>query len=100
MNENKRDSKEQPLKDIVDKLMKAYSLDKKMKELDVIAAWPELMGPAVAHRTKDIYIKNKMLYLSIDSSVMREQLLIGKSIIIKRLNDFAGFDVITDVWFS
>lgn len=100
MNENKRDSKEQPLKDIVDKLMKAYSLDKKMKELDVIAAWPELMGPAVAHRTKDIYIKNKMLYLSIDSSVMREQLLIGKSIIIKRLNDFAGFEVITDVWFS
>jgi len=100
MNENKRESNELPLKDIVDKLMKAYSLDKKMKELDVVAAWSELMGHAVAHRTKDIHIKNKMLYLSIDSSVMREQLLIGKSIIIKRVNDFAGFEVISDVWFS
>lgn len=100
MNENKRASEEQPLKDIIDKLMKAYSLDKKMKELDVVAAWPELMGPAIAHRTKEIYVKNKMLYLSIDSSVMREQLLMGKTIIIHRVNEYAGYEMITDIWFS
>ena len=51
MNDHKRNSNEAPLSTIIDKLMRAYGLEGNMKELDVIAAWPELMGPAV--KTKD-----------------------------------------------
>jgi hypothetical protein len=76
--DNRRSSDEEPLKDLIDKFLKAYSLEGKMKEYDIIAAWPELMGPAVAHRTKEIHIKHQTLYLKIDSSVMREELLNGK----------------------
>ena len=68
--------------------------------MDVVSAWPELMGPAVAHRTKEIYIKNHVLYLSIDSSVMREELLNGKQIIIERINQFAEKEMIKNVWFN
>jgi hypothetical protein len=32
--------------------------------------------------------------------VMREELLFGKSIIIQRVNETAGSEIITDVWFS
>ena len=71
-----------------------------MKEYDIIAAWPELMGKAVAHRTKEIHIKHQTLYLKIDSSVMREELLLGKQIIIDRLNDYAGQEIVTDIWFA
>lgn len=98
--DNRRSSDEEPLKDLIDKFLKAYSLEGKMKEYDIIAAWPELMGPAVAHRTKEIHIKNKVLYLSIDSSVMREELLNGKQIIIERVNKEAGTQLIHDIWFS
>lgn len=100
MNEQKRSSNEAPLGDIIDKLMRAYGLDHKMKELDVIAAWPELMGPAVAHRTKDIQIRNGILYLKMDSSVMRDELQHGKQIIIQRVNEMAGKAIIKDVWFG
>lgn len=100
MNESKRNSNEEPLKDVVDRWLKAYGLDKKMKEMEVIAAWPELMGPAVAHRTTELLIRNKVLILRMDSSVMREELMNGKSIIIHRINDFAGFEIICDVWFT
>ena len=88
------------LGELVDKLMKAYRLDGKMKELDVIAAWPEMMGIAVSNRTKSITIRNKTLYLTMDSSVMRDELSYGKSIIIARVNEKAGCDLITDVWFG
>jgi hypothetical protein len=58
------------------------------------------MGIAIANRTKQISIKNKVMYLSLDSSVMREELLHGKQIIIHRINEKAGFEMITDIWFG
>jgi predicted nucleic acid-binding Zn ribbon protein len=100
MDEKKRSSGEQPLGDLIDKLLKAYQLDGKMKEFDVISKWEEMMGRAVFLRTNQIYIKNKILFLQIDSSIMREELKYGKSVIIQRVNEYAGKEIITDVWFS
>ena len=96
----RRTSNEKHLGDVLEKLLKAYGLEEKMKELDLVEAWPELMGKAVAHRTKSIEIKNQKLLLSIDSSVMREELHHGKQVIIERVNQFMGKDVIRDGWFS
>ena len=98
--DNRRSKKEQPLGDVIEKLMKAYQLDDKMKEFDLNDAWPELMGKAVAHRTKNIKIKNKTLHLQIDSAVMREELHSGKRVIIERVNQFMKKEVNTDVCFS
>jgi predicted nucleic acid-binding Zn ribbon protein len=95
---DKRSADSQPLKEVIDRFLKAFSLENKMKEMDVIAAWPELMGSAVAFRTKSIKIHNKILYLEINSSVMREELLNGKAIIITRINEKAGKQLINDVW--
>jgi hypothetical protein len=96
----KRNSNQTTLGEAIDKLLKAYRLDGKMKELDIINAWPELMGTAVANRTKNIQIRNKTLILQMDSSVMREELAHGKQIIIDRVNEKAGFEIITEIWFG
>jgi hypothetical protein len=58
------------------------------------------MGIAVANRTKNIQIRNKTLILQMDSSVMREELAHGKQIIIDRVNEKAGIEIITDIWFG
>lgn len=100
MDDRKRNSNGTPLSEVIDKLMRAYRLDGKMKELDIIAAWPEMMGIAVSNRTKNIVIKNKTLYLTMDSAVMRDELVHGKQIIIHRINEKAGCELITDVWFG
>ena len=44
-----RDSDEKPLGQIVGKIMKAYGLEKRMKEMDILKGWPEMMGIAVAN---------------------------------------------------
>ncbi len=100
MADRKLDKNQHMLGELVDKLMKAYRLDGKMKEMDVIAAWPEMMGIAVANRTKSIAVRNKTLYITMDSSVMRDELSYGKTIIIERVNQQAGCELITDVWFG
>lgn len=100
MSDLKRTSNEAPLKDVIDRWLRAYRLDGKMKELDIINAWSEMMGTAVAYRTKEVKIRNKTLYLKMDSSVMRDELAHGKQIIIERVNQKAGSEIINDVWFG
>ncbi len=100
MDEVRRTSNETPLGQVIEKLMKAYRLDGKLKELDVLEAWPEMMGIAVANRTKELFIKNQVLHIHLDSSVMRDELAHGKQIIIQRVNEKAGFEMITDIWFA
>jgi len=100
MADKKLDKNQHMLGDLVTKLMKAYRLDGRMKEMDVIVAWPEMMGIAVANRTKSITVRNKTLYITMDSSVMRDELSYGKAIIIERVNQKAGCELITDVWFG
>ncbi|NVK63890.1 MAG: DUF721 domain-containing protein [Flavobacteriales bacterium] len=100
MSDLKRTSNEAPLKEVINRWLKAYGLDKKMKEMDVVNSWEEMMGTAVAHRTKEIKIRNGTLYLKMDSSVMRDELSHGKQVIIQRVNEKAGFQIINDVWFG
>jgi hypothetical protein len=100
MNEKERYQKSRPLGDIVQNMMKAYGLEDKMLEMSVIEAWPELMGKAVAYRTTQLSFKNRRLHIHLNSSVMREELLFGKEIIIERVNDHAGKSIIDDVWFE
>jgi hypothetical protein len=100
MNEKERKSEFTPLGEIVDKMMKAYRLDGKLKEIEVLNKWEEMMGKAVALRTRSLFINGKVLILELDSSVMREELHNGKSIIIQRVNETAGFEIINDIWFK
>jgi predicted nucleic acid-binding Zn ribbon protein len=91
---------ERPLEGLVDSIMKAYRLDGKMEEMNIVNNWEELMGKAVSNRTKRVLIRNKTLILELDSSVMREELQSSKTILIQKVNEFAKKEVITDVWFS
>jgi hypothetical protein len=100
MDERKRTSNQATIGELVDKLMKAYRLDGKLKEMDIIDSWGDMMGIAVANRTKNIVIRNKTLFLTMDSSVMRQELSHGKSIIIQRINEKAGYEIINDVYFG
>lgn len=100
MSDLKRTSNEAPLKDVIDRWLKANKLDGKMKEMQIIEAWPELMGVAVANRTKSLKFRNRVLHITMDSSVMRDELAHGKTIILERVNQFAGTKMIDDIWFA
>lgn len=88
------------LKVAVEQYLKAMGLDRKMLETSVLAKWEQIMGNAVAARTTSKEIKDGILYLQIDSSVMRNELFQNRSVIIKRLNEEAGFEMVKEVFFT
>lgn len=87
------------LKEGIGKLLKVYRLKGKFDETSVLAFWPELMGKAVANRTTQIYIAQKKLFVRIESSVVKNELLMVRAGIIQKINERAGAEVITDIVF-
>ncbi|MNT98053.1 hypothetical protein D3C72_2405490 [compost metagenome] len=57
------------------------------------------MGTAIANRTKQIYIHDKKLFLRIESSVIKNELILVRQGIIQKLNEHAGSEVITEMIF-
>ena len=80
--------------------LKAIGIDEKMHEAAVLAQWEEIMGAAVAKRTDKKYIKNRVLHIELNSSVMRDELLQKRSEIIKKVNAASGVDIIDDLYLA
>ncbi len=87
------------LKEAMAQLLNVYRLKGKFDETNVIAAWEEVMGVAVANRTKEIFIKDKKLFVRIESSVIKNQLVMMRSQIIENLNQKSGTVVVTEIVF-
>ena len=91
--------KEQKLDSLLDQFVKANKLENGLAEYRVTKAWNSLLGKSVARSTKSIYIKDRKLFVTLHSSVIRNELLMIKEDIINRLNEEAGSEVIADIVF-
>ncbi|UPT66066.1 MAG: DUF721 domain-containing protein [Sphingobacteriales bacterium JAD_PAG50586_3] len=92
-----RKTNEQTVKDALASLFKLYGLDTRMAEKKLINSWPALCGPMIAKYTRNIYINNKKLFLEIDNAVIREEIVFARESLIKKLNDEAGSEIITEI---
>ncbi|MFB5945283.1 DUF721 domain-containing protein [Albibacterium profundi] len=95
---NKRNN-DKTLKEAIDQMLEVYRLRQKFDETSIVAAWPELMGTAIANRTTRLYISNKKLFVGLESSVIKNELMMMKTQIMKKLNDQAGKEIITSIVF-
>jgi predicted nucleic acid-binding Zn ribbon protein len=87
------------VKDAISKMLDVYRLRRKFDETSILSIWPEIMGTAIANRTKQIYIHDKKLFLRIESSVIKNELVMVRQGIIQKMNEHAGTVVITDMIF-
>lgn len=91
---------EHTIKEAFNHLLRVYKLDNKIAESNLIASWEKMMGAPIARHTKDVYIYKRQLFVTLDSPALRNELLLGKSKIIKMLNDNAGKELIEDIVFK
>ena len=82
----------QVIKEVIDE----YKIVDKLRESRIIAAWPQVLGP-LAKPTDQLYVKNKTLFATLSSSVIRNELSMMRSILVRGLNEKAGEEVITDI---
>lgn len=85
------------MEEVLDSLFKQWGLDKRRKEMRIINGWEEIVGVTIARATTKINIFNKTLFLNIDSSLIRNELLMIKTGLINKVNTISGFELINDI---
>jgi len=95
----KRNNENQPISDILKEFVEANKLQSGLDKVDVKDAWTKMMGNGVNNYTSDIKLDRDVLYVSLSSSVLREELSYGKQKIIDMLNEAIGKEVVKKLVF-
>jgi len=87
----------QPISDILKEYLKEKKLNQGLLENRAIQYWERVLGPSVARSTRKIYMYQGTLYVELNSSVLRNELLMWKDRIIINLNQAIGEEVVMDL---
>lgn len=85
------------LKEVIDELLKTYRWGNKLDEVRLVESWEKVVGGIIGKHTTNMVVKNKVLYVKLDSSVLRSELHMAKSKVIASLNKEVGKEVIEDI---
>ena len=90
-------SNEQSMGEALSLWLDRYRLRRGTDETRVLQAWDELMGPSIVRQTTEKKVQNQILYVQLESAVVRKELLMVKSKIISSINEHLSREAIKDV---
>jgi len=90
-------SNEYTLRKAIEEFIKTFRLENKLNESGALHSWEKVVGPVVAKHTLNLSIRDKVLYVKVDSSALRNELLFSKEYIITSINKEVGHPVIEEL---
>lgn len=92
-----RKKQTQTLAEVMQEYLQTSKLGNKMVVSNIKKYWEQLMGNIIAQKTTNIYLKDKTLYISLNSSVLRNELSMMRSRIAPMMNERMGGNYIEKV---
>ena len=92
-----KDNNTHHIGDAIRDLLKSYQLTSKFDEATVAGSWERLVGKPIARRTKKVSVRNKVLFVELDSPSMKNDLNLHKSQILEVFAKEFGKDVIREL---
>ncbi|MDR2287481.1 MAG: DUF721 domain-containing protein [Prevotellaceae bacterium] len=77
--------------------LKETGLEKGYNDYQLLKLWDEILGRSISKATLNKRLDGKKLYVYLSSSVVRDELFMRRSEIIKEINSRAGKDVIDEL---
>jgi predicted nucleic acid-binding Zn ribbon protein len=81
----------------IQELLKSYHIKSKFDQANLVSSWEEMVGKPVAKRTKKVFLKNKVLFVELDSPSMKHDLNLHKIQIIELFQKKFGIEVIKEI---
>ncbi|MBO7049781.1 MAG: DUF721 domain-containing protein [Bacteroidaceae bacterium] len=87
----------EPVGGVILQYLREYGLETPLNEHRLIQAWDKVLGPAVSRYTKELRIYNQVLFVTVSSAALRNELMMRRTELVARLNAQAGAQVITQI---
>lgn len=84
---------------LIQQFLRQESLESPLNEQRLLDAWPQVLGPTIASYTRELYIRNQILYVHLTSAALRQELMMGRELLVRNLNRKVGATVITNIIF-
>lgn len=91
---SKRHGENISLGEVLKNFIAGGKLEKGLNKISAEEAWHQVLGEAISKYTTQVYLERDILYVSLSSSVLREELSYGKEKIIALLNEVLGKELI------
>lgn len=85
------------LKGAIEEMLKEFGLEEKIAELHVKNTWEKMMGKTIHIRTESIRLKNRRLYIKVNSSVLKEELHYAKGKVLEIINKEFEMPIVDEV---
>lgn len=92
-----RNTNEQSLKEVIAEMMHRQKLKGKLTEVRIRDCWEKVMGPTITIRTLDIQLKERKLFVKINSAPLKQELSYNLDKLVKLLNDEMGENVVHEI---
>lgn len=86
-----------PLESAFKELLKAYRLEDKFLEKQLISAWGEIVGNTIASRTESVFIKDKKLMVKVTSGPIKKELQMNRSKVMGLIEEKVGKGIVHDL---
>lgn len=85
------------ISDVIKGSLKEYELDGRIREIELVNKWEEIVGKSINRHTIKIFLSGKTLYLTLDSSVVRQELHYNKKKLLERIAETMGEELVKEV---
>ena len=89
----------EPIGKLIQKYLRHESLESPLNEQRLLDSWETVLGPTIMSYTRDLYIRNQVLYVHLTSAALRQELMMGRELLVRNLNQKVGATVITNIIF-
>lgn len=81
----------------IQELLKTQHLKPRFDEASVVVSWERIVGKSIAKRTRRIYIRDKVLFVELQSPSLKHDLSYNKAQILEKLNKEFGDGVVKEI---
>lgn len=87
------------LKEAIEAMIDSYRLRGKFDQTKLINSWETMMGKPIARRTEKIFLKEKVLFVKLNSAPLRQELTIAKTKVLEIIHRDFDKEMVIDVKF-
>jgi predicted nucleic acid-binding Zn ribbon protein len=81
----------------IQQLLKDFHIKSKFDEANLVASWERLVGKPIARRTRKVFVRNKVVFVELDSPAMKHDLNLHKVQILEIFRKEFGKDAVGDL---
>ena len=88
---------EYSMKRAISKMLSELKLQQKVDESKIIANWNEIVGKLISKHTTQLFIRDRKIYLKVDSAALKNELMFLKDEILMKVNESFNTKLIEDL---